>query len=595
MEESRLLLVGGLLLAVGLLASLVATRLRIPGLVLFLGIGMLVGSDGLGWIDFADYELARDLGILALVLILFEGGLSAGVSEIRPVLGSAVSLATVGTILTAIITGLAAAWIFDLDLLEGMLIGSIVAATDSAAIFALLRGSTLKRKLARMLEGESGTNDPVAVVLVLGFIAWIEDPAYGLGEFAILFAEEIGIGAVVGVAVGAGAVFAFRKARLATGGLYPVASLATVGIAFGLADVLHGSGFLSVYLVGLALGSGSIPGRQTIVTFHDGLAWVAQLGVFLILGLLVFPSQLPEYALQGTALALVLCFVARPLAVFVATVWSRIPVGDTVVLGWAGLRGAVPVVLATFPVIEGVPEAVDYFNIVFFIVLFSTILQGTTFLPLAGRLGATANEDPLARPVTEIGSIRRLGADMVEVRIREGDACVGHRVRDLGLPREALVNVLVRGDKALPPRGSTRLEAGDMLHMIVRRELVGSLEPILQRWRAGPVGPVGRPQRILPGTAPIFTSRPWTEADGDPLDPAAVLGLPVVERLRRRWDVPGAVVVLQDGRLAVTGPRLVVGSRDQIQNYARRIMRQTSEDDDDERAWWRDVLSEAAL
>lgn len=595
MEESRLLLVGGLLLAVGLLASLVATRLRVPGLVLFLGIGMVVGSDGLGWIDFADYELARDLGILALALILFEGGLSAGIAEIRPVMGTAISMSTLGTILTAIITGFAAAWIFDLDLLEGMLIGSIVAATDSAAIFSLLRGSTLKRKLARILEGESGTNDPVAVVLVIGFIAWIEDPAYGLGDFAVLFAEEIGIGAIVGVVVGALAVAAFRKARLATGGLYPVASLATVAIAFGLADVLHGSGFLSVYLVGLALGSGSIPGRQTIVTFHDGLAWVAQLGVFLVLGLLVFPSQLGDYALQGTALALVLCFIARPIAVFAATVFSRLPVGDTVVLGWAGLRGAVPVVLATFPVIQGVPGAVDYFNIVFFIVLFSTILQGMTFLPLAARLGATADEDPLARPVTEIGSIRRLGADMIEVRIREGDACVGHRVRDLGLPREALVNVLVRGDRALPPRGSTRLEAGDRLHMVVRRELVGSLEPIIERWRAGPVGPVGRPQRILPGTAPIFTSRPWRDSDGDPLEPAAVLGLPVIERLRRRWDVPGALVVLQDGRLAVTGPRLVVGSRDQLQDYARRMLREMAAEREDERAWWRDVLSEAAL
>ncbi|MBJ7522307.1 MAG: potassium/proton antiporter, partial [Solirubrobacteraceae bacterium] len=228
------------------------------------------------------------------------------------------------------------------------------------------------------------------------------------------------------------------------------------------------------------------------------------------------------------------------------------------------------------------------------IVLFSTILQGTTFLPLAGRLKATANEDPLARPVTEIGSIRQLGADMIEVRVREGDACVGHRVRDLGLPREALVNVLVRGDKALPPRGSTRLEAGDRLHMVVRRETVGDLQPIIQRWRSGPVGPVGRPQRILPGTAPIFTSRTWRESDGDPLEPVAVLGLPVVERLRRRWDVPGAVVVLQDGRLAVTGPRIVVGSRDQVLDYARRILRQMPEDREDERAWWRDVLAEAA-
>lgn len=593
--ESRLLLVGGLLLAVGILASLVANRLRIPGLVLFLGIGMAVGSDGLGWIDFSDYELARDLGIIALILILFEGGLSAGISEIRPVIGSAISLATVGTILTAIITGVAASLIFDLDLLEGMLIGSIVAATDSAAIFSLLRGSTLKRRLARILEGESGTNDPVAVVLVLGFIEWIQDPSYGIGEFAILFAEEILIGAAVGVLIGALAVAGFRRARVATNGLYPVASIAVVAISYGLADVLHGSGFLSVYLVGLALGSGTIPGRQTITTFHDGLAWVAQLGVFLVLGLLVFPSQLNEYALQGTALALVLCFVARPVAVYVATAFSRLPVSEGAVLGWAGLRGAVPVVLATFPVIEGIPQGTDYFNIVFFIVLFSTLLQGTTFLPFAARVGATADEDPLSRPVTEIGSIRQLGAEVLEVKVRDGDAVVGHRVRDLGLPREALVNVLVRGDRALPPRGSTRLEAGDRLHMVVRNETVPAIEPVIRRWRTGPVGPVGRPERILPNTAPIFTSRPWREADGDPIDCTELLGLPVIDRLRRRWDVPGAVLVLQDGRLAITGPRLVVGSRDQVQDYARRMLRQTDEERDDERAWWREVLSEAAL
>ena len=251
--------------------------------------------------------------------------------------------------------------------------------------------------------------------------------------------------------------------------------------------------------------------------------------------------------------------------------------------------------LATFPVIEGVPDGTDYFNIVFFIVLFSTLLQGSTFLPLAARLGATASEDPISRPVTEIGSIRQLGAEVIEVRVRDGDAVVGHRVRDLGLPREALVNVLVRGDRALPPRGSTRLESGDRLHMVVRREVVPQLEPLIRRWRTGPIGAASRPERVLPGTAPIFTSRPWRVVDGDPLDCAAVLGIPVVEKLRRRWDIDGAVYVLQDGRLAVTGPRLVVGSRDQVQNYARRMLRESREDAEDERAWWRDVLSEAAL
>ena len=305
-DEGSLILIAGALLALGLGASLLAGRLRIPGLVLFLGVGMALGSDGLGLISFEDYEVARTIGIIALALILFEGGLAAGLPEIRPVLGSAISLALLGTLLTALVTGLAAAWLLDLSTLEGLLVGSIVSATDGAAIFALLRGSTLKRRLARTLEGEAGMNDPVAVLLVLGFIEWITRDDYGIADMAGLFVLELGIGAIIGVLVGWLAVQVFRRAKLATGGLYPVASLAVVAIAYGAADVLHGSGFLAVYLAGLAMGSAALPARQTVSAFHDGLAWVAQLAMFLTLGLLVFPADLGEIVLEGTLIAFVL-------------------------------------------------------------------------------------------------------------------------------------------------------------------------------------------------------------------------------------------------------------------------------------------------
>ncbi len=592
-HEGSFILVAGALLALGLGASLLAGRLRIPGLVLFLGLGMALGTDGLGLIAFDDYELARTIGVIALALILFEGGLAAGLPEIRPVFGSALSLALLGTLTTAVITGMAAAWLLDLTLLEGMLVGSIVSATDGAAIFALLRGSTLKRRLARTLEGEAGMNDPVAVLLVLGFIEWIQRPDYGVADMALLFVQQLGIGALAGGAVGWLAVQAFRRARLATGGLYPVASVAVVAIAFGAADVLHGSGFLAVYLAGLAMGSQPLPARQTVGAFHDGLAWVAQLAMFLTLGLLVFPSQLGEIAFEGTLLALVLVFVARPVAVAVATAFAPLTGGDRLVLGWAGLRGAVPVVLALFPLIEGIPNSLDFFNIAFFAVLLSTLLQGSTFEPLARWLNATTTEPALPRPLVEVGSIRQLGADVVEVPISEGDAAIGVRVRDLGLPRDALVNVLVRGDEALPPRGSTRLEAGDRLHIVARQTALAALEHARERWRTGPVGPAPRPERVPATRAPIFTTRPWLEGDGDPDAPAIVLGLEVVERLNTRWDVPGALVVLEDGRYAVTGPHVLVGSREQLQWHARRRLRTAKTDA--ERAWWQEVIGASAL
>jgi potassium/hydrogen antiporter len=495
-----MILVAGALLAAGLAAALAAGRLRVPGLVLFLGLGMAIGSDGTGWIHFDDYELARTIGTVALALILFEGGLMAGFGEIRPVLGPSLVLAFAATIGTAVIAGLAAAALFDLSTLEGMLVGSILAATDGAAIFAVLRGSTLRRRLARTLEAEAGFNDPVAVLLVIGFIDWIQMPDYGIADMSLLFLRELGVGLAIGLAAGWLGVQGMRRARLGTAGGYPVGTIGIAALAYGAAATLHGSGFLAVYLAGLMLGSATIPAKQTVRIFHQGLAWVAQVSMFLVLGLLVFPSQLGSVAVEGTVLALVLAFVARPATAALATAFSGFSAAERLVLGWAGLRGAVPVVLATFPVIEGVPHSLEYFNIVFFAVLFSTLLQGATFEPLATALGVTTAQPAL-------------------------------------------------GEEPRPPR----------------------------------------PAR---STAQVSTTRPWTPEDGDRAYPKAIAGLAVVRQRRTRLDEPGALVELEDGRYAFTGPVVSIGSARALQAAARRRLARSSTDA--EREWWREVIGALA-
>jgi potassium/hydrogen antiporter len=590
--EGERILAAGILLALGLLASLLAGRLRLPGLVLVLALGMLLGSDVAGLIPFGDFEAARSAGIVALALILFEGGLSSGFGEIRPVIRIASALAVVGTVGTAVLTALAAWLILDVRPLEALLLGSTVAATDAAAVFAVLRGSTLRRRVARTLEAESGVNDPIAIVLVLGCLEALHDPSWGAADAALLAVRSLGIGFALGIAVGAGAAWALGRVRLPSAGLYPVASLATAALSFGAADALHGSGFLAVYLTGLVLGTASTPARRTIVTFHEGIAWVAQLGLFLMLGLLVFPGQLGSIALEGTAIALATTVLARPAATFLATIGSGFGVAERLVLGWAGLRGAVPIVLATFAVTENVAGGHTIFNVVFFVVLLSTVLQGATIEPLADALGVTSDEAAIPAPLVEPVLLRRLGAETHQFPVREGDAVVGHLVRELGLPREALLNVIVRGDRAIPPRGSSVIEVGDQLHVLVRQEAAVEFSALLERWREGPLEAAER-RRPMPRSRPAVTTvRPWTAADGDPSRPATVAGHAVVEQLRTRRDEPGALVALADGRFAVTGPLVAVGPAGELQAVARRRLARAERPG--ERAWWREVVGALA-
>ncbi len=351
---------------------------------------MLIGSDGFGWIDFADYRLARLIGTCALVLILFEGGLSTGWWEIRPVLRPALSLAIGATIMTALIAGLVANWLFEFSLLESFLLGAILSGTDGAAIFALLRGIALPSRLARTLEAEAGFNDPIAVLLVLGTIELIVSPGYGFWDALWFLIRELGVGLLAGLSVAWLARATIRRAGSVPTSLALVGTLSTAAIAYGSAGALNGSGFLAVYVAGLAVGDLDLKGMPAARAFHEGLASVAEIGMFLALGLLVFPSQLGAVAVKGLVLALIVVLIARPVAVALATVGHAFTLRERALLGWAGLRGAIPVILATIPVIEHVPRSLQFFNIVFFAVVLSGTVQGVTIGPLASRLRLVA-------------------------------------------------------------------------------------------------------------------------------------------------------------------------------------------------------------
>ena len=372
-------------------------RSRFPLLVTFLGIGMLLGSDGIGGIYFDDVQLARSIGIVGLIAILFEGGLTTSWRDFRLVVAPAAMLSTVGVAISAIVTAAAAHEIFDFSWSKSLLLGAVVGSTDAAAVFATLRFTRLRRRLATLLAVESGANDPMAVALTLGLIAWVEHSDYGVSDFAVLLARQFALGLVVGIGLG---FIASRLLQRLPTDLAPFASVASIGtaaLAYGVAASLDGSGFLAVYLVALWVGNTPMPLRRTIVTFHEGLAFLAQVVLFIVLGLLVFPSQLGDVAWSGLALTAVLLFAARPLAVVTSLTPFGYRVREQLFISWAGLRGAVPIVLATFALSARVAGSATIFNAVFFVVLVSTLAQGMTLEPFARRLGLATEEQPYDR------------------------------------------------------------------------------------------------------------------------------------------------------------------------------------------------------
>ena len=481
-DEGLMLLLVGAVLSASIVVALGAARTGLPVLVAFLGLGMLLGSDGPGGIVFDDAELAREVGIVGLALILYEGGLQTSWRRLRQVAVPAALLSSVGVVVSAMLTGLAAHVLFDLSWLEAILLGAVVSTTDAAAVFATLRFTHIRRRVARTLEAESGGNDPMAIALTLGLIAWIERPnSYGFPDLALLVVSQIGLGLLVGVVLGAVASWVFARLPHSIGAFAPVASVAAAALSFGAADVIGGSGFLAVYLVGLAVGSTPSRSRRQLVAFHEGLAFLAQVALFIVLGLLVFPRQLSNVAVAGLALALLLVLVIRPVAVWASTALSEFNSRERLLLGWGGLRGAVPIVLATFVLSSHVPNANTIFNAVFFVVVISTILQGTTLEWVAGRLALVDPAPPSLEAPIEVGPLSNL--DLIDFVVAPDHAIAGAAVRELGLPRSSLIAVVGRGDDSIPPRGSTIIEPGDRLFVLAPRSMRQDVEDVFSRWR----------------------------------------------------------------------------------------------------------------
>ena len=375
------------LVILSVLTIKLSNRFGIPSLVLFLAIGMLAGSDGLGGITFDNPSLVRSLGITALVLILFSGGLDTEWTAVRPIIWQGLSLSTIGVLVTALLIGVFVAWVQGFSFLEGLLLGAIVSSTDAAAVFMVLRARKTKipRRLIQLLEFESGSNDPMAVVLTIALIRLLMEPSTPFGELVVFFVMQMGVGTVIGIAMGEIMRRLFNALDLELEGIYPVLSLALALLTYGLTDYLDGSGFLAVYLAGLVMARKPFTHQQSVLRFHDGLAWLMQVTMFLALGLQVFPARLVPIAGVGILISLFLIFIARPASVHAALAFSPMSFREQTLVAWAGLRGAVPIILATFPIVAGIEKADMIFHLVFFIALTSVVMQGTA-IPLLTRI-----------------------------------------------------------------------------------------------------------------------------------------------------------------------------------------------------------------
>jgi cell volume regulation protein A len=462
----------GLLLAVSVVFSRASQRAGVPIALLFLLIGIVAGSEGLGGIVFEDYRFAFRLGAIALALILFDGGLSTPVGAVRKVWAPAGVLATLGVVL---VSGLVAAAgrLLGLDWSEALLTGAVVSSTDAASVFSVLRGSGLhlKRRVGLTLEVESGGNDPMAVILTTTLTQNLLHPKHFsllaiTGEIAL----QLVVGGVVGLGIGYGGRLLLARLHLTSGGLYPALTLAVAFLSFGVATLALGSGFLAVYVAGLVLGNGPLPFRAGLLRVHDALAWLSQIGMFLILGLLVSPTRLLEVAVIGLALSLVLSIAIRPAVVALLLAPFRYPAREQLFIGWTGLRGAVPIVLATFPVLAGAPGAARIFDLVFFIVVASAIVPGATIAWAARRLGLHAPEPPAPQAVLAVESRRPLRGELLSFYIDEAVAVAGVALEELEFPEGAAVALIVRGDALIPAKGPTVLRPGDHVYVIAQQE-----------------------------------------------------------------------------------------------------------------------------
>lgn len=480
MDEAQVLLLVGVLLSVSIIIAGATSRYGVPALVAFLAIGMGLGAENLGGISFENAEVARIVGVAGLTAILFEGGLSTSWRRLRQVALPAFMLSTTGVLITAFLTGLASYNLLDLSLLESFLLGAVVSSTDAAAVFATLRFTSIRRKLARTLEAETGGNDPVAIALTIGLITWIESASYNAGNLALLMLQQLGLGLVVGVLLSFMAMWIFSRLPHTIGAFAPVASLAAAALAFGVAGSVGGSGFLSVYLVGLAIGSTPSRYRSQLVAFHEGIAFLAQVAMFIVLGLLVVPSDLVPVAIPGIILAALLLFIIRPFAVWVSTYFSQFTTNEKLLLGWAGLRGAVPIVLGTFALSEDINNSETIFHVVFFIVLVSALVQGTTLEKVAKKLGVVEAD------TEDSEAIRARQDDLkerIEFLVMSQHSIAGATVSEVGLPKQAQIKKIVRGTKSIKPDPKSVIRPGDCIVVVVPVLLRPELEDVFTRWR----------------------------------------------------------------------------------------------------------------
>jgi cell volume regulation protein A len=461
----------GLLMALSVLASRVAGRASVPVSLLFLGIGMLAGSEGVGRIAFENYRLAFRLGIVTLVLILFDGGLSTSYATIKRVLAPGGVLATAGVIATAAMVAVAAHWM-GFPWAAAFLLGAIVSSTDAAAVFSVLRGSRieLSERVAATLEVESGLNDPVAVILTVA-LTWAQagDHPSAL-RLAVEIAVELVLGAIGGLSIGFAGRWLLKRARPSAAGLLPVFTIAVAFLAFGATTLAGGSGFLATYLAGVVVGHGALPYRSGLLRVHDAIAWLGQVVMFLVLGLLSFPSRLLAVAPVGLALGLVLALVARPLSAALCLLPFRYRARELLFVGWVGLRGAVPIILAIYPVLAHVPQAHRIFDVAFFIVVANTLIPGATVRRAARWLGVEARGTPPPAALLEIASSLPLRSDVLSFYLQPAAAVANARIADIPFPSGSAVMLVVRADELIAPRGALVLLPGDHVFVFCRPE-----------------------------------------------------------------------------------------------------------------------------
>lgn len=484
---AELFLIASLLILVSLAIARFFEDFGVPSLLLFIGIGMLAGREGLGYVSLTDPSLTQGLGVLSLVVILFSGGLSTHWPSVRPHVRQAAALSTLGVLVTAAVVGAFAHWVLGFSWVNGLLLGSIISSTDAAAVFSTLRSRNLSLKggLKHLLELESGSNDPMAVFLTVSFIQLALEPSRPVWIMLPLFFWQLTLGLALGWGLGRAAVWLANQARFAYDGFYMVFFLAFAVFTYGLTDFMKGSGFLAVYVAALVIGNHSFVQKKSVVRFYDGLSWLAQISLFLALGLLVAPSQLLGSVLsEGLMISAVLMFLARPLAAFLSlanTAWNW---REKLFVGWVGLRGAVPIVLATYLLLGGAQDAQRLFHLTFFIVLSSALLQGWTVPAAARLLGAGELKAKDAPRPLEFTAPPTADSELEEFIVPFGSAAAGRTLAQLSLPKDANVVLMGRGGQFLEPNGASVLEEGDTLMVLASKETKGQVQATLARMKA---------------------------------------------------------------------------------------------------------------